>query len=283
MALEVQGAGGGFIPTVGAKTSQNALSKTNRQLEKILEKLSTAMSINKASDDAAGLGIAEQLTTQIRGFKMASQNIADATAALDIADGAGQDIGDLLQHQRELSVQARNDTLTDDNRKALDTEYQSLTQEINRVAEVTNYNGQQLTNGTGLGSGNAQIQVGANAGEMISMPTIDFQAISLGLQGTSIDTSQNAQVALGNIDAALKTVNTQRTTVGATMNRLSTAGNNLATVMVNTQAAESVIRDEDMATGLAELVKTQILQEGALKSFSRYNEISKNHIMGLLQ
>jgi flagellin len=284
MSMEVQGPGGGFSPTVGTtKSSQNALSKTNRQLEKILEKLSTAKRINSASDDAAGLSIAEQLTTQIRGFKAASQNIADATAALDIADGAGQDIADMLQRQRELAIAAKNDTLTNDDRKALNTEYQAITQEINRTSEVTNYNRQDLTNRTGLGSGSAQVQVGANDGETLNMPSIDFQAISFGLQGSSIDSSQGAQIALGNIDAAMKAVNTQRTTVGTTMNRLSSAGNNLATAMVNTQAAESVIRDEDMATGLVELTRTQILQEGAITTFSRYNEISQNHILGLLQ
>src|SRR5512136_2329394 len=102
--MEVQRASGGALFTTGTSRSQGALRKTNRQLEKILEQLSTAKRINRASDDAAGLGIAEQLTTQIRGFKQASQNIADATAALDIAEGAGNEISDMLQRQRELAV-----------------------------------------------------------------------------------------------------------------------------------------------------------------------------------
>jgi flagellin len=280
--MEVQGPGSGFLPAVG-NSAQNALTKTNQQLEKILQKLSTAKRINSASDDAAGLGIAEQLTTQIRGFKAASQNIADATAALDIADGAGNEISDMLQRQRELAVSSQNGTLTDQDRKSLNTEYQAITQEINRVADVTNYNNQQVTNGTDLGSGAGQIQVGANAGDTLQVPAVNFQASALGIQGTAIDTSQGAQIALGNIDAAIKSVNSQRTTVGATMNRLSSAGDNLATAMVNTQAAESVIRDEDMATGLTDLSTQQLLQEGAIKTFSRFNEITKNHILGLLQ
>ena len=281
--MEVQGPGSGFLPITGARSSQSALKKTNQQLQKILEKLSTAKRINRASDDAAGLGIAEQLTTQIRGFKAASQNIADATAALDIADGAGNEISDLLQRQRELAVAAKNDTLTADDRKSLNTEYQAITQEINRTAEVTNYNRQDLTNGQGIGSGAAQVQVGANAGETLNVPAVDYQATSLGTQNTAIDTSQGAQIALGNIDAAIKAINSQRTTVGATMNRLASAGNTLEAAMVNTQAADSVIRDEDMAAGLTELTRTQMLQEGATKTFGRYNEITKNHILGLLQ
>ena len=280
--MQVQGTGGTQFIT-GTNRSLGALNKTNRELQKILERLSTAKRINRASDDAAGLGIAEQLTTQIRGFKTASQNIADATAALDIAEGSGREISDMLQRQRELAVAAKNDTLTPDNRKALDTEYQAITQEINRIAEVTNYNRQQVANGTGLGSGNAQIQVGANAMDLLKIPTVDFTTVSLGMKDTSIATSEGARAALERVDTAITSVSSVRTTVGATMNRLTSAGNTLSTAMINTQAAESVIRDEDMATGLSALTREQILQEGALKTFSRFNEITQNHILGLLQ
>jgi flagellin len=280
--MDVQGMGGA-LSSLSTNKSQSALSKTNRQLEKILERLSTAKRINQAGDDAAGLGVAEQLTTQIRGFKTASQNIADATAALDIAEGAGREISDMLQRQRELAVSAKSDTLTSDERKSLNTEYQAITQEISRIAEVTNYNRQQVANGADLSSGNAQIQVGPNAGETIQIPAVDYQAISQGLQATAIDTSGGAQAALKNVDAALSSVNSQRTSVGAIMNRLSSAGDNLAVAMVNTTAAESVLRDQDMAAGLAELTKQQLLQEGAIKTFARYNEVTRNHILGLLQ
>nr|MCU0609265.1 flagellin [Chitinispirillaceae bacterium] len=152
---------GGASSVSGINSSQNALKKTNLALGKILEQLSTAKRVNRASDDPAGLAVAEQLSAQVRGFKAASQNISDAAAALDIAGGAGNEISAMLQRQRELSIQAKNDTLTADQRRMLDTEYQAITQEITRTAEVTNYNGMQLTSGQGLGSGNAQIQVGA--------------------------------------------------------------------------------------------------------------------------
>jgi len=281
--MEVQRASGGALFTTGTDRSAGALRKTNRQLEKILEQLSTAKRINRASDDAAGLGVAEQLTTQIRGFKQASQNIADATAALDIAEGAGREISDMLQRQRELAVAARNGTLSADDRKAMDKEYQALGAEINRITEVTNYNRQQVANNTELGSGNAQIQVGPNAGETLQLPAMDFGMIGAGLAGTSLTSAENAGAALSRVDAAINSMNTQRSSIGATMNRLTSAGDNLAVAMINTQAAESVIRDEDMAEGMAALTRERILQEGAVMTFARYAEITRNHILGLLQ
>jgi flagellin len=281
--MEVQRASGGAFFATGTDRSQGALRKTNRQLEKILEQLSTAKRINRASDDAAGLGIAEQLTTQIRGFKQASQNIADATAALDIAEGAGSEISGMLQRQRELAVAANSGTLSAGDRGALDKEYQALTSEINRITEVTNYNRQQVTNNTDLASGNAQIQVGPNAGETLNIPPMNFGAIGTNLSGTTLLTPDGAQAALSRIDSGIKALNTERTSIGATINRLTSAGDNLAVAMINTQAAESVIRDEDMAQGLAELTRDRILQEGAVTTFARYAEITRNHILGLLQ
>jgi flagellin len=279
--MQVQGFGPQLA--IGINPSQRALKKTNRELEKLLNQLATAKRINSASDDAAGLSIAEQLTTQIRGFKTASQNLSDASAALDIADGAGREITDMVQRQRELAIQASNDTLTDADRKALDTEFQAITQEISRSTEATNYNRQQLTNGKGLGSGTAQVQVGPNAGDTITVPEINFNAATQGMQNASIATKQGATAAISTADTILTSMNTQRSVIGAIMNRFTSAGDNLANAMINTQAAESVVRDEDMAMGLAQLTQKQILQEGAIKTFSRYNEISKNHILGLLQ
>lgn len=281
--MNVQGMSGGAQLLTGTNSSLNALRKTNRALAKILEQLSTAKRINSAADDAAGLGIAEQLTTQIRGFKQASQNIADATAALDIAEGAGNEISDMLQRQRELALQAKNGTLSPADRQAIDREYQAITQEIGRVTDVTNYNGRQVANGTDFGSGKAQIQVGPNAGETITIPTVNYGAAAKALAGSSLATPEAATAALGKIDSAINTISGQRTLIGATMNRLTHAGDNLANAMTNTQAAESIIRDEDMATGMTELTTRQLLQQGALATFSRYNEVARNHILGLLQ
>ena len=263
-------------------TAVNSLNKTNKDLNKILQRLSTALRINQASDDAAGLGIAEQLTTQLRGFQQATNNVSDAMSALNIADSAGNQVSDMVQRQRELALQSSNATLTDTQRQDLNTEYQSLTQEITRISNASQFNTQSVAAGTGLSSGNAVIQAGANAGDQVTMPKTDFTAAALQVSGTSIDTAANATNAINRLDTALNTLNSQRSTLGAMTNRFESTVNNLAVANINTQAAESVIRDQDMAQGLVELTSKQILQQSTLSAFSKFNEISASHIMGLL-
>lgn len=281
VCMEIQRSGLRIAST--QKRSTNALRKTSKSLSKILEKLSTAKRINRASDDAAGLAIAERLSSQIRGFKMASNNVSDAMSALNIADGASTEIQSMLQRQRELSLQARNDTLTDDQRQSLDVEYQNLNEEIDRVARGTQFNTQDLNNGQGLASGNAVIQSGANAGDIVTMPNIDMTTASLGTAGTSIADSASAANALSSIDGAISSMGSSRSTIGAMTNRFESAHNNLMVAETNTQAAESVLRDQDMAMGLAELTRNRLLQESGMHAFQRFNEISANHILGLLQ
>jgi flagellin len=278
--MQLQSTGNSY--SVGAKTTERSLRKTSSDLKKILERLSTAQRINRASDDAAGLGVSEVMRSNIRGFKMASQNIDDAMSALDIADGTANEVSGILQRQRELAVQSRNDTLTDRDRQALDKEYQQLNKELDRLSDSSQFNRQNLTNGTGLGSGTAQIQVGANAGDQITLPSVDFTTISTGLSGLSIATASGASSSLSALDSAIKNVSSQRSVMGSTVNRLESTVNNLAVAAINTQAAESVIRDEDMADGIMELTRTRLLQEGSIAAFSRFDVISQNHIMGLL-
>ena len=268
---------------VGAGRSARALRQTNRSLQKILERLATAQRINRASDDAAGLGISERLRTQTRGFKMAERNVEDAMAALDSSDGTANETASILQRQRELALAARNDTLTNEQRKGLDTEYQQLNQELDRIAGAATYNTQGVAAGEGLASGDAQVQVGANAGEQLALPAVDVSASALGVGGTSVASGADAANALSVIDTALANLGTQRSTLGATVNRLESTRNNLSVAMVNTQAAESVLRDQDMARGLADLTRTRLLQEGGIRAFSRFQQISANHLLGLLQ
>lgn len=267
----------------GQSVSSNALGKTNRALQKILEQLSTAKRINRASDDAAGLAIAEQLQTQTRGFKMASYNVEAAESALNIADGAASETSDMIQRQRELALQASNSTLSDQQRQALDTEFQQISQEIDRTSRSANYNRRGTNNGTDLASGSAQVQVGANSGQTVSLPQVNTSAASLGISGLSIATQATANSAVSDLDNAMSNLNTQRTGIGAMVNRLGSTLNNLSTSEINTQAAESAIRDEDMALGLAELTRAKLLQESGASSFARFNEISQNHLFQLMQ
>jgi flagellin len=276
------GGTGSPLHAFGAQKSSNALRRNNRHLKKILERLSTAQRINRASDDAAGLGVSEQLRTNIRGFKMATRNVEDAMAALNIADGGATEISSMMQRQRELAITARNDTLTDHDRQSLDAEYQALSQEIDRLARGTRYNRQNTADGTDLASGSAAVQAGSEAGDQIALPAIDFTTATSGVAGTSIATSADAATALDSVDGAIQSLNQQRSTVGATINRFVSTVDNLSVAMINTQAAESVLRDQDMAEGIVELTRQQLLQEGGLSVFQRFNEISRNHIMGLL-
>lgn len=279
--MEVQkSTGSAFI--AGPPAAEKTLKRTNRDLAKILEQLSTATRINRASDDATGLGVSEQLRSNIRGFKVASQNITDAMSALNIADGAANETTDILQRQRELATQARNGTLTDKDRTALDTEYQQLSKEIDRLAGATKFNNQDVVSGSGLASGTSVIQTGAAAADQVTLPQVDLKSTSLGVAGSSIGTSANASVAMSAVDDALKAISNQRSTVGATINRLESSVNNLDVAMVNTQAADSVLRDEDMAKGLAELTRAKLMQEGSVMAFARFNDINKNYISALM-
>ena len=280
--MQIQGTGGlGMVQ--GQDQTVKSLNKTNRDLGKILETLSTALRINRASDDAAGLSISQQLETQSRGFNMADQNVTSAMSALNIADSTGGQISDMVQRQRELALQASNDTLTNQQRQGLDTEYQSLTQEIDRISGSSQFNTQNVANGQGLASGNAQIQTGANAGDQIQLPATNMGATALGITGTSIATGAGAQTALSKLDNALDTLNTQRSTIGSMTNRFESVRNNLSVSDINTQAAQSVLQDQDMAAGLADLTKTKLLLESGTQAFARYNEISSNHLFGLMQ
>jgi flagellin len=263
--------------------ASKSLNKTNQELNKILERLSTALRINRASDDAAGLSVAEQLTTQIRGFKQASNNVSDAMSALNIADSAGNQVSDMVQRQRELALQSSNATLTDAQRGDLNTEYQALNQEITRISTASQFNTQSVAAGTGLSSGSAVIQAGPNAGDQVTMPRTDFTSAALAISGTSIDTAANATAAINSLDNALNTLNSQRSTLGAMTNRFESTVNNLSVAEINTQAAESVLRDQDMAKGLVELTSKQILQQSTLSAFSKFSEISANHLFGLLK
>lgn len=272
------------IPSIGgAGFGAGALNRTNKSLEKILERISTAQRINRASDDAAGLAISEQLRTQVNGFKMASQNVSDAMSSLNIADGTSTEISAMLQRQRELALQASSDTINTDQRASLNVEYQQINQEITRIANSAQFNTQNVANGTGLGAGGAAIQVGPNAGDQLNLQPINMTAEAIGVAGTSVLNQASATVAITAIDTALNALNTQRSTVGATVNRLESAQNSLMMAQVNTQAAESVLRDQNIAESITALTTQKLLQESGIRAFSRFNEISANHLLGLLK
>ena len=269
---------------ISSMITQGAIFKTNRALSKSLEKLSTGLRVNRASDDAAGLAISENLRTQVRGAAQAQRNALDGIAALNIAEGSMNEISDILQRMRELSVQSANDTLTSTERGYTNQEFDQLTDEINRIASVTNYNGKELISDNttaaerfGLGTGSV-LWVDANetVGEdsvTITIDTLTTNAVGLDIDSLAIDSQTGAVSAISDLDVAISSVNTNRANVGAMVNRLEHAVNNLMVSETNQQSAESNIRDVDFAKETAEFTKNQILVQSATSMLEQSNMI----------
>lgn len=277
---------------INSMITQNALSATGKDLGKSLEKLSTGLRINRASDDAAGLSVSEQLRTQVRGLGRAKSNAQDGIALLQIAEGAANEISDVLQRMRELSIQSANDTLTSTDRSYLDQEFTALTNEITRISNSTQYNGQTLIAGGsssfgGSGSASSVLHIGAGSVAGTDNITIAMDAISagsLGLTGSStvgISTQASSLAAISSIDTAITSVNNMRSDVGAYVNRLDHAINNIANQEFNTQDAESRIRDVDFATETTEFTKSQILSQSATSMLAQSNAVPQG-VLGLI-
>lgn len=259
------------------------VGQTSFGLSKILERLSTGRRINRASDDAAGLAIAENLMAQVRGFRQATDNVSYASAAMQIGEGAGNEISSILQRQRELALQASNDTLTDDQRASLDQEYQALTAESDRIANSSQFNTQGTAAGSGLASGTAKVQAGANAGDEVTLPAADFQTAALGTSGTGIATAANARNAVSSVTAAIDNLNSQRSNIGASINRFEHTVSNLNNQTINTQEAESSVRDLDFAMGMADLVRQNLLNQTSISSLQHFNQVSGQNLLALLR
>lgn len=278
---------------INSMITQNALSATGKDLGKSLEKLSTGLRINRASDDAAGLSVSEQLRTQVRGLGRAKSNAQDGIALLQIAEGAANEISDVLQRMRELSIQSANDTLTSTDRSYLDQEFTALTDEITRISNSTQYNGQTLIAGGsssfgGSGSASSVLHIGAGSTAGTDNITIAMDAISagsLGLTGGSasvgISTQASSLAAISTIDTAITSVNNMRSDVGAYVNRLDHAINNISNQEFNTQDAESRIRDVDFATETTEFTKSQILSQSATSMLAQSNAVPQG-VLGLI-
>lgn len=277
---------------INSMITQNALSATGKDLGKSLEKLSTGLRINRASDDAAGLSVSEQLRTQVRGLGRAKSNAQDGIALLQIAEGAANEISDVLQRMRELSIQSANDTLTSTDRSYLDQEFTALTDEITRISNSTQYNGQTLIAGGstsfgGSGSASSVLHIGAGSTAGTDNITIAMDAISagsLGLTGSStvgISTQASSLAAISSIDNAITSVNNMRSDVGAYVNRLDHAINNISNQEFNTQDAESRIRDVDFATETTEFTKSQILSQSATSMLAQSNAVPQG-VLGLI-
>ncbi len=265
---------------VPALTSQRALLSTSGQLSTALQRLTSGLRINSSKDDAAGLAIAERLTTQVRGYQQAIRNAGDGISVAQTAEGGLDSITTSLQRIRELAVQSANYTNTDSDRAAIQQEVVQMRDEINRVAGQTAFNGVKLLDGSFQ---NAQFQVGANVNETIIVTGVGpMDATSLGVGTVNLTTVAGSNAALTSVDTALEAVSGARAKLGATMNRFEQTISNLRVTVENQMAARSRIQDADFALETAALTRAQILQQSGMAILGQANALPQN-VLSLLR
>ncbi|MBA6114559.1 flagellin FliC [Pseudomonas putida] len=269
---------------------QKNLNRASDALSTSMTRLSSGLKINSAKDDAAGLQIATRMTSQIRGQTMAIKNANDAISIAQTAEGAMQEQTNILQRMRELAVQSRNDNNSEDDRAALDKEFQSMLKEIDRIAGSTQLNGKNLLDGT---AGDMTFQVGSNTGSdnQITISLSDALNTTGALSGLASQNITGANssaaeatftAAMSAIDDALNAINSTRADLGAVQNRLTSTINNLQNINENAEAARGRVQDTDFAAETAQLTKQQTLQQASTSVLAQANQLP-SAVLKLLQ
>ena len=271
---------------MNAMNAHRNMGVNNNNAAKAMEKLSSGLRINRAGDDAAGLAISEKMRGQIRGLDQASRNAQDGISLIQTAEGALNETTNILQRMRELSVQAANDTNATTDRVAIKTELIALQDEITRIADTTKFNGKNLIN-SAASKASLSIQVGANSGEGIKITLANMAASVIGVTTTlvsniSAGSSTDANKLTTAIDNALVKVSTQRAKFGAIQNRLEHTIKNVDNTSENLQAAESRVRDVDMAKEMKNYSKNNILNQAAQSMLAQANQQPQN-VLNLLR
>ena len=262
-----------------AMNSNRMLGITANTQAKSSEKLSSGYRINRAADDAAGLAISEKMRRQIRGLTQASRNASDGISCVQTAEGALNEVHDMLQRMNELAVQAANGTNKDEDREYLQLEVAEIIKEIDRVQATTKFNDQELLDGNFTGK---TLQVNADAGNNITITINDMSSAELGVDGVDIASSKGASDAISTIKTAITTLSKERATLGAIQNRLEHTINNLDNVVENTTAAESQIRDTDMASEMVKFSNNNILAQAGQAMLAQANQANQG-VLALLQ
>jgi flagellin len=264
---------------VASLSAQRSLGGSQNMLNTSLERLSTGLRINSAKDDAAGLAIGERFTSQVRGLNQAARNTNDAISLVQTAEGALKEVSSNLQRIRELAVQSVNATNSDSDRAALDGEVQQLVLEIQRVAAKTEFNGAELLDGS---FATQAFQVGANAGDTISITLIASADNGVASTTLEVTTATAAATTITNVDGVLSTVNATRAELGAYQNRFESVVASVQTTSENLSASRSRVVDADFAQETANLTKAQILQQSGIAMLSQANSVPQN-VLALLQ
>ena len=259
-------------------SAQRNLSSTQGSFFKAIEQLSSGLRINKAADDAAGLAVSEKLKNQVRGLNQAQRNAQDGISLLQTAEGALNETHSLLARMRELAVQSSNDTLTTDDRLHIQDEVDQLLSEVDRISNATQFNKISLLTGTGVITG-LNLHLGANTepsptngSNQITISIANSNTTGLSIAALSLETQGDANSAIDTLDAAIETISTTRGQIGAYQNRLDSMINSLGVASENAGAANSRIRDADVAKSVSEMVRTQILQQSTMAVLAQANQ-----------
>ena len=263
-----------------AMNSNRMLGLTSTSQSKSTEKLSSGYKINRAADDAAGLAISEKMRRQIRGLTQATANAQDGISAVQTAEGALNEVHDMLQRMNELAVKAANGTNQSEDQAYIQKEVDALVSEINRVAETTTFNERALLDGT---FSNVALQVGAesDSGNQINVTIEALDAEGLSVDSVSVSSVDDAKTAIDSIKSGIQKLNEQRADLGAVQNRLEHTINNLDNVVENTTAAESQIRDTDMASEMVKYSNNNILAQAGQAMLAQANQ-SNQGVLSLL-
>ena len=266
---------------MAASNANRQLGITTGTLSKSTEKLSSGYRINRAADDAAGLSISEKMRSQVRGLNKASSNAQDGISAIQTAEGALNETHSILQRMNELATQAANDTNTSTDRTAIKDEIDQLSSEIDRIQSTTQFNSQNLLDGS---FSSKKLQVGALSGQTINVSISQMNCSKLGLSTNSlkVSTNENAGKCMKAVQKAIEQVSKQRSKLGAVQNRLEHTVNNLDNIAENTQAAESRIRDTDMASEMVQYSATSIIQQAGQSMLAQANSQTQG-VLSLIQ
>jgi len=258
---------------VASLQAQTSLNKVNKESQESFSKLSSGQRITKAADDAAGLAISEKLKANIRSSQQANRNANDGISMVQVAEGGLNETSSILVRMRELSIQAASDTVGDTERGMSNLEYQQLKQEMDRISQVTEYNGTKLLDGSG---DRKEFQIGTGADEFkdrigFDPSTLNSGISSLGVDEVDVSTKSGAQESLSSLDGAIEKVSGQRAELGAIQNRLVSTSNNLQVSTENMSAANSRIRDVDYAEETAKQARNQILTAAGTSVLAQAN------------
>lgn len=265
------------LTNVASLNAQRNLASTQSSLAASIGRLSSGLRINSASDDAAGLGISENLKANIRSLAQAQRNTNDGISMSQVAEGAMNEMHGIVSRMRELAVQAANSTLGATERGYIHTEFGQLTQEINRISAVTNFNNQKLLDGAASTGLTFQVGIFNSTNDRLAMSITRLAASTLGstvkISAATLSTVAGAQTAIGVFDKAIQQLSQARAKVGSTQNRMQVTLANLATSHENLSAANSRIRDVDVATETANLTKSQILSQAGIAVLAQANQM----------